>query len=604
MLISLSPYSSATLQYKFYFPRIGSFPHFPVTVSAVNSATGDMECIASGKIDMCNVVHPSEMDIDRTSWDFISSRGSLGDVEAFLRHPDTALFGHGAIDLNRIAWRMKDPDSYKTLMNILEDLWIVPGYAEEPNSRRPAAWHLWSYSLLHGDFVNDRIGRFLQSTQFMRELYSRSMFVPGYNIGEGPQQLWDIADLSEHLEYSPLVNARAHQLGSQRKIMNAQLSERYCQFVSNLAFAPLEAQSFVTKLAIVYYWLALDRVTDAVELFRSLPNPSRSSLAGEVGEVKFQKIVSESPDCLLQWSYMKCYCLFLSGKDEELTEAATIASEFLEYPIKHWCSKFAEVVSQVKEARAEIDFTDTVGAHVAEGLEILNGDHIKREKDLSHASFRSPTIQASLEEKGNSRSIVIRHSNIEHSKICVNYYLMDIEFLFSTNPFVVGGGGESQKQHFSFVKPNYFRVINASESVELIGDAEQRSELLVPPPSEVLGDKDYIAEVVAKGVRTVVPVFRSQMTVTITENTGRLRATINGKSAPRCYVKVYSEYHDSKICFYKDGYTDIRGCFDYVSLDTNQLSQVKRFAILVSSSDAGALVKECRPPAVSSGSVY
>ena len=49
--------------------------------------------------------------------------------------------------------------------------------------------------------------------------------------------------------------------------------------------------------------------------------------------------------------------------------------------------------------------------------------------------------------------------------------------------------------------------------------------------------------------------------------------------------------------FYKDGYTDIRGCFDYVSLDTDQLLGVKRFAILVSSADAGALVKECGPPA-------
>lgn len=568
-----------------------------------------MEFVASGDASVCSVVLPSEMEIDTSSWDFVSARGSLEDVETFLRSPGTILFGRGALDLSKIAWRMKDPDSYKVLMSLLEEKWIIP----EQNNRNSATWKLWSYTVFHGDFSKDRLGRFVQSTAFVRDLARPSLFLPGYNSGNDNsrmQQLWDLADLSEHLEYSPLVNARAHQLGPERKIMNAQLSERYTRFISDLAFSPPRAGALASRLAVVYYWLALDRVTEAMELFHSLPAPAHGGgKGGGGGESKDPNGSDETPECWLQWSYMKCYCLFLSGSDDDLTEAAALASTFEGFPIRHWRRRFAQVVSQVKEARADAGDTehpdDGAVTAVEEGP---GGAQARREKDLSSASRSSPSMQASLEGDGSSGSIVVRHSNMEDSELCVNYFLMDIEFLFSANPFVGGGrasgGGQQKQQHqqFSFVRPNYSKAVLATESVELVGHAGAQSEIIVSPPEEIQGgDNDYIAEVVGKGIRAVVPVFRSRMSVNITETTGRLRATMKGKSAPRCYVKVYSEDKQSRVRFYKDGYTDIRGCFDYVSLDTDQLIGVKRFAILVSSADAGALVKECLPPAAASG---
>ena len=35
------------------------------------------------------------------------------------------------------------------------------------------------------------------------------------------------------------------------------------------------------------------------------------------------------------------------------------------------------------------------------------------------------------------------------------------------------------------------------------------------------------------------------------------------------YVKVYGRAQDGSVKFFKDGYTDLRGKFDYVSLNTN-----------------------------------
>jgi len=62
------------------------------------------------------------------------------------------------------------------------------------------------------------------------------------------------------------------------------------------------------------------------------------------------------------------------------------------------------------------------------------------------------------------------------------------------------------------------------------------------------------------------------------------------------YVKVYARKRGGAVAFYKDGYTDLRGWFDYASLSTTELDFVERFAILVCSDQAGAAILEAAPP--------
>ena len=50
------------------------------------------------------------------------------------------------------------------------------------------------------------------------------------------------------------------------------------------------------------------------------------------------------------------------------------------------------------------------------------------------------------------------------------------------------------------------------------------------------------------------------------------------------------------VQFYKDGYTDLRGRFDYTSLSTNELDNVEKFSLLVLSDTDGAVVREADPP--------
>ncbi len=65
---------------------------------------------------------------------------------------------------------------------------------------------------------------------------------------------------------------------------------------------------------------------------------------------------------------------------------------------------------------------------------------------------------------------------------------------------------------------------------------------------------------------------------------------------PKVYVKVYGRDERGTVAFYKDGYTDLRGRFDYATVSNDRLAGVREFSILVLSSEHGAVVKSAHPP--------
>ena len=89
-----------------------------------------------------------------------------------------------------------------------------------------------------------------------------------------------------------------------------------------------------------------------------------------------------------------------------------------------------------------------------------------------------------------------------------------------------------------------------------------------------------------------------RLAVQVIENYGQIKVTDREthKPLPKVYVKVYAQSEQGETKFYKDGYTDLRGRFDYASLSTNQLDSVQKFSILVLSEEHGAVVREATPP--------
>ncbi len=70
----------------------------------------------------------------------------------------------------------------------------------------------------------------------------------------------------------------------------------------------------------------------------------------------------------------------------------------------------------------------------------------------------------------------------------------------------------------------------------------------------------------------------------------------NGRPVKKAYVKVYAKTLSGKEEFYKDGYTDIRGVFDYASISTDQMQRTVKFALFVKTERFGSAVKYASVP--------
>jgi len=92
--------------------------------------------------------------------------------------------------------------------------------------------------------------------------------------------------------------------------------------------------------------------------------------------------------------------------------------------------------------------------------------------------------------------------------------------------------------------------------------------------------------------------YGNALKVVILESYGEMKVThkITGSAISKVYVKVFSLNNNGSTEFYRDGYTDIRGKFEYAQASGDSLSNVKKFAILVASSEYGAQIREVEPP--------
>jgi len=231
--------------------------------------------------------------------------------------------------------------------------------------------------------------------------------------------------------------------------------------------------------------------------------------------------------------------------------------------VDRWRNTFAAITAQLDEAA---------------GAAAKPVDADDRNQKQTTAAALAPSFDLPVE----ARKLTINSQNLKSLR--VNYYLMDVELLFSRNPFVQQFGDE-----FSAIRPNLTQEIALPEN---------QTKLQTPLP-ESLANRNVIVEVVAAGQAKRQPYYSNGLSLQIINNYGQVRVTkaVDGKPVSKAYVKVYARSSDGSVKFYKDGYTDIRGRFDYASLSTNDLTTAQRFAVLILSDEHGAAVREADPPA-------
>lgn len=388
---------------------------------------------------------------------------------------------------------------------------------------------LWSYGVLH-----DRAAAIREFLRHADEFVAQT--------GEALRSPLLVTDpvlrkTYEHLEYAPLVNARVGRLGREREILNDRFLAQYGRLLKILSYARRLGDEELME--VTYYLLLQDRVEEAL--------------------AAFERVNPENLETKLQYHYFSAYLAFYRSEPQE---ARGIAAKYADYPVERWRNAFANVVAQADEiAQNEVAVVDAENRNQVQG----------------GRAARAPSFDFAVE----AGTVRLNHQNLD--SVRVNYYRMDVELLFSRNPFV-----QDQGRQFSHIRPNLSQTVNLT-------DVKTPFEFPLP---EELRRGNVLVEVEGSGQTASKAHYANSLLVQTIENYGQLRVTAaaDGKPLPKVYVKTYARMKDGSVRFYKDGYTDLRGRFDYSSLSTNELEQVDRFAILVLSDEHGALVREAAPP--------
>ena len=398
---------------------------------------------------------------------------------------------------------------------------------------------LWSYALKHNRPAAAR--EFLSHADLIINECGGRLSSPLLTIDPVARRTF------EHLEYKPLVNARTHVLGKRRQIVNDRFHAQYHRTLKQLSYErTLKDDDLLT---VTYYLLLQDRVEEAIASF---------------ARVNVDKISTK-----MQYDYCAAYLDFFTDDHQQ---ARTIAAKYIDHPVDRWRQTFAAITAQLDEAELK---------------EPPSGIEPDRNQQTAQLAATEPSLDLTVE----ARQIKIDYQNLQ--QVRVNFYEMDVELQFSHSPFAQQFRGQ-----FSSIKPNLSIDVALEEGAK--ADAKTKHAPLtktIPLPA-ALQNKNVLVEVVGAGLTKTQAYYSHSLSVQVIENYGHLKVThqTTGQPVPKAYVKVYAQLSDGRVKFYKDGYTDLRGRFDFASLNTNDLDVAVKFSLLIISEEFGAVVREATPP--------
>ena len=286
-------------------------------------------------------------------------------------------------------------------------------------------------------------------------------------------------------------------------------------------------------LSVTTTMLASDRYSDALQAF--------------------ENVKREAVDAQLQYDYVDAVLAMLQS---DVARARTIAAVHAEHQVDRWRSRFTTVLNQIDEA--------TGGQF---------------DPDRSNAAENLVATEPVLELQLEDGEVRVLHENLEGCELA--FYQTDVEFLFSSRPFDSNEAGG-----VSFVRPNQSQSLEFNSS---------RGVTLVNLPAE-LANSNLVIEVRSGGIVRRRSRFANDIDLDVMESRGQIRASNDGQPLVAAYVKVYARLADGRTEFHKDGYTDLRGRFDYVSLTGDTKAGIDRLSLLVLDPVHGAVVREIKPP--------
>lgn len=592
----------------FYFPEAGEFEQFPAHAAVDGKVVAWTDSVEVQTIRV--LLQPTRVDL--TSWTDVSARGSLDDVVDFLStHRDML-----RVDLSLLGWRCTDEVFYRGLTAFLRGKVV---YEER----------IWKYAFVHRDSAG--MSEFLSSSSSLMESVGRGVETSLFADTE-LYQYESCFSVFDHTEFGPFLHRRVHevsgtvagtpqaastQFGTLTKsgagnaargarILNKSAREFYQSLCQRLGhFAALNGKHL---LVLTHFMLVFNRTEDALSLFARLQALPASKKAGVEHSV--------------QYDYVDAYLdLFRVSEDDEaaFSAARRNVAKHKTHPHARWRERFV----RLGEFVAEYDHYQTQKSKQATAAYGRSTVAVAT-TDVSQAGVpRTRMLQVKLDASATEDKLELTS---QHLGMCeVSFYPVDVEFMFSSEPFGTFSDAAASSSSLLLIQPReHLRVVlddatlprpsvgesnNGQEKEEenaatvttevQIPAALRRQQMMIRVRESV---ESRQIESVAAPIDLMRPYFNSSLQVDVMKQTGLLQVFNAGLPVARCYVKVFAKVSGGtssrakKAQFYKDGYTDLLGKFDYVGVNGELISRVERFSILVSHAACGASVHEVEPP--------
>ena len=525
---SLSKYGNFTFEYSFYFPYEGQFSVFPPTLLSNGDLLKTAALIANKQqLKVVNTLPRAEITTAQCSLEDLvkqvqDTKGAIIQ-EAFTQLKPTILeqlqtlnpFDIPSSDIRLLAPMVAlDKAFFIQVITILRQRGI---FEKE----------LWAFCILHD--VEQSLREYLE----YRFPESQTISMKDFEIYYFKTKLLRVNGFKS-MTYDPVVNSRSHFMeGRSHSITNKQFLDTYMYFLKYLQDKHNLDDS--DRFQFAEYLIVQDRIAEANEELSKIQQPSDGSK--------------------VQYDYLRVYCL-MCQLSPPIQTILDICSKYFEYPVVSWRNLFVEAANVLTEHTKGTTSTQQVSSTELEG-------------STAYKNAKNALLQETLKATVTDSKIVISSTNLK--KVTLNFYKVDVETKFSTDPF-----SRQTDSTFGFVAPNLSKEVAISE-----GAANEVTQTESAIPAE-LSAFNLCVQVFSESKSVFLNYLPSSYQVVTFKERGLLQV-LNKKGQPvsQAYVKVFSSATNGTEKYHKDGYTDYLGFFDYLTLNLENPSNIKEFSILI-----------------------
>ncbi|TMW68563.1 hypothetical protein Poli38472_006031 [Pythium oligandrum] len=587
-IVEVAAHDTNTYTFDFYFPTVGEFKHYPAQASwkdkVIAWATQE-----NSVTSITVVLKPSAVDL--TSWNDVATRGSLDDVVKFM---------HNEKDVRKLAmdallWRCQEEAFYTGLIQYLSQRYV---FVED----------VWKYSLKHGDV--EHMSEFYSGSEtFCRTIGAGVETSLASSMSPYIQERFEHALAFDHIEFGPFINRRAHRVSGKieshfgmttdvatssssepARILNKSAREYYRTLCHILADGV--TLSGEQLLVMSYFMILFNRIADAMKVFKRV-------------EEHFATNMIDSTENLIAFDYIDSYLDFFRPQgnvaETSFPRARQNVSKYSKLFHDRWRLRFkriAEVLSEYDELHSASLAND---AHARLSISESDGQNPVQSSSI-------PSNEVRLDATVEGDTIQLKSQNVGACEI--SFYRIDVELMFSSEPFDSFSDAAASKSSLTLIEPWKQVNVEITGASSVLSSGETHTTSFKVPSDLVASQmlirirelpESRLVTSVAAPLDLTRSYFNTQLQVVTMSQAGILQVLHKGVPVSSCYVKVFAKT-GSTSPFYKDGYTDVIGKFDYAAINGDLLTRVEKFSILVSHPKLGTTVQQVHPPVLATTS--